>query len=178
MNISIVGRHVDLSDSIKSHLESGLEALTKFNLDIISVRTILSSDEKRGKKSLSAELTLNIAHRNSIAVKTKDKDLYVAIDTAISKAQKVLRREHDKVTDTKREGLEESTFKHITSKEDSDDIVEDEIIPMELELYKPMEIAEALDRLKDSNKQFYPFYDHDDKLRIIYKVEENRYGLY
>jgi putative sigma-54 modulation protein len=174
MNLSIVSRNFDLSDSIKAHVESSLDSITKFNINIISIRVILSTS----KKSFSSEMNINIAHKNSVVVKTEGQDMYLAIDSAFGKAQKVLRREHDKVTDRKRESSEEITYRQISSTENSEDIVEDEIVPMELELYKPMEIAEALQRLKDSSKQFYPFYDHDDKLRIIYKIESNKYGLY
>jgi len=178
MNISIVGRHLELTDAIKSHIESGIETLKKYQLNIISVRAIIAVEEKKGLKTVSVEFTINIAHKNTVVIKQKDKDLYTAIDTAISKAHKVLRREHDKIKDHKKVGLEESTYQHITSLDENSDSVEDEIIPKELEIYKPMEIAEALERLKDSEQQFYVFYDLDEKMRVIYKISDNKFGLY
>lgn len=178
MNISMVGRHVELTDGIKSHIESGVDTLKKYQLNIISVRAIIAVEEKKGLKTISIEFTINIAHKNTVVIKQKDKDLYIAIDAAIAKAQKVLSREHDKIKDHKKVGLEESTYQHITSLDENDESVDDEIIPQELELYKPMEIAEALERLKDSGKQFYVFYDQDEKMRVIYKISDNKFGLY
>ena len=177
MNISMVGRHVELTDNIKAQIESGVEGLTKYQLNIISFKAIIAVEEKSGLKTISAEFTINIARKNTIVIKQKDKDLTVALDNTFDKAHKVLSREHDKIKDHKKDGLEKSTYKHISSIE-SENIVEDEIVPQELELYKPMEVADALDRLKESKQQFYVFYDHTDKMRVIYRISNNKFGLY
>jgi putative sigma-54 modulation protein len=174
LNLSIVGRHVDLSDSIKETVESGVAILQKFELNIISIRVILSDGDK---KSFSAEFAINIAQKNSIVVKSTGKDLYSAIDSAIKKAEKTLRREHDKIKDHRKDSISESTFKLISEKEDNE-VIEDEIIPQEPKIDKPMEIAQALEHLKDSKDKFFVFYDFDERLRTVYKIEENKYGLY
>ena len=76
MNTSIVGRHVDLTDAIKDYINSSVEVFKKYNLDIISVNSIISQEEKHGKKAFSFEFTLNIAHLDTVVVKQKDKDLF------------------------------------------------------------------------------------------------------
>jgi len=177
MNINLVGRHVELNDRIKSQIQSGADSLTKYQLNITSFKAVIAVEEKSSLKTISAEFSIKIAHRNSITIKQKAKDLAVAIDNAFDKAHIILNREHDKIKDHRKDGLEVSTYKHISSIESSD-FVEDEIVPQELELYKPMEVAEALDILKDSGKQFYVFYDNEQKMRVIYKISENRFGLY
>ena len=48
MNTSIVGRHIDLTDAIKEYINSSIEVFKKFNLDIISVNSIISQEEKHG----------------------------------------------------------------------------------------------------------------------------------
>ena len=171
MNLSIVGRHLELTDSIKEYVESAKDSLKKYNLDIISTRVVLSADEKGGKKGFAVEFAINLAHKNTIVIKQKDKDLYAAIDLAIERAKKVLRRHHDKIIDRRVKVDEEVA--NTPSLEDAD-----EIIPTELDIYKPMEIEEALNELKNSDKQFYVFYDMDDKLRVIYKRKDGKFGLY
>jgi putative sigma-54 modulation protein len=178
MNVSMVGRRVELTDNIKNQIETGIESLSKYNLNIISFKVVISVEEKKGLKTISAEFGINVAQKNSFVIKVKDKDLTVAIDNAFEKADKVLNREHDKIKNRKKEGLEESTYKHISAIESSEDAIEDEIIPQELELYKPMEVAEAVENLKDSGKHFFVFYDNDDKMRVIYKISNNKFGLY
>lgn len=177
MNYSIVGRHIDLDRDIRSYIEKSIEGLTKYQLDLISIKVILSSDEKKKYKRVAVELIINIAHKNSIVIKQKEKELFNAIDSAFSKADSVLRKEHEKMKSHRKEGLKETTYKYITANDEEKE-VEDEIIPQELELYKPMEVAEALERLKEGDKQFYVFYDHDEKMRVIYKISDNKYGLY
>ncbi len=166
MNLSIVGKQLELTDAIKAHVESGIDSLAKYNLDIISTRVVLSTDDKKG---FSAELAINLAHMNTVVIKQKDKDLYTAIDLAVDRAKKVLRRHHDKITNHKVKEKEVAV-------ESFDDI--DEIVATRLNSYKPIEIEEALSELKDSDKQFFVFMDMDDKMRIIYKKSDDTYGLY
>ncbi len=179
MNMSLVGRQFELTDAIKAHIQSAVESLKKYNLDIISTRVVVSADEKNGKKGYAVEFTINLPQKNTIVIKQKDKDVYAAIDLAVDRAQKVLRRHHDKVTDyrvTKLEEIANVNMEEMNEIEAEEDV--DEIIPMELDLYKPLEIEEALEMLKESNKQFLIFIDKDDKTRVLYKRKDNKFGLY
>ena len=180
MNTSLVGRQLELTDAIKTHIESAVESLKKYNLDIIATRVAVSADERGGKKGFSVEFSINLPHKNTIVVKQKDKDLYAAVDIAIERAQKVLRRHADKIKAHKAIKVSEFANLSIPSIDDELEIDDeiDEIVPMELDLYKPMDIEEALDMLKESNMQFYIFNDKDDKTRVLYKRKDNRYGLY
>lgn len=182
MNMSLVGRQLELTDAMKTHIESAIESLKKYHLDIIATRVAVSADEKNGKKGFSVEFSINLPHKNTIVVKQKDKDVYAAVDLAIERAQKVLRRHHDKVTAHKAVKVSEVANLNIPDLEiDADhevDIEIDEIVPMELDLYKPLDIEEALELLKESNKQFFIFHDKEDKTRVLYKRNDNRYGLY
>ena len=180
MNTGIVGRHVDLTDSIKEHINSSIEVFKKYNLDIISVNAIISQEEKHGKKAFSFEFTLNIAHLDTVVVKQKDKDLYAAIDISVDRVSKVLRRHHDKIAAHKATKLTE-----VVATEIQDQIAlelekfEDEITPVRLTSYKPMDIEEALEELKASDAQFKVFYDKDDVMRVLYKSSiQGKFGLY
>lgn len=170
MNTSIVGKQFDLTDSIKGYIDNAVDSLKKYNLDIISVRTVISADEKNGKKGFSVEFSINMAHKSTIVIKQKEKDVYAAIDLAIERAKKVLRRHHDKITNHKKkdESVEVETFEG----------TDEEIVPMRLDSYKPMEVEEALQELKESGKQFIVFQDMEEKMRFMYKRSDDRYGLY
>ncbi len=177
MNMQVVGRHIDLTDPIKNHINAAVETLDKYNLDIISIRAIVSAEEKKGKHGISIEFTINLPHKNTIVIKQRDKDLYAAIDIAIGRAHKVLRRHHEKVTDHHTHpGIEQTTYDHLNL--ESDEGQEDEIVPMDLDLHKPLEIEEALNMLKDSEKQFLIFNDHDNKTCVIHKRNDAKFGLY
>lgn len=171
MNTSIVGKQFSLSDAIKEYVEKSFENFNKYQLDIISVRCVLSADEKHGKKGFWAEFSLNLAGLDTIVIKQKDKDLYAAIDKAIDRISKILRRTHDKNVSHKNQ----DTIKELKI---SSFVEEDEIVPMELDLYKPLEIEEALERLKSSNDIFLVFNDIDAKMRVLFKKKDGKFGLF
>lgn len=175
MNTSIVGKQFELTDPIKSYVESAFESLQKYNLDIISIRAVILADEKRGKKGFGVEFAINLAKMDTVVIKQKDKDLYAAVDLAVDRASKVLRRHHDKLTTHKNKDDKKESA-NLPETENFDGV--DEIIPIELELYKPMEIEEALEILKSSEMQFYVFNDINAKMRIIYKRNDGKFGLY
>ncbi len=56
MNTSIVGRHIELTEPIKEYVNSSVDIFKKYNLDIISVNSIISQEEKHGKKLLVLSL--------------------------------------------------------------------------------------------------------------------------
>ncbi|WP_457746450.1 ribosome hibernation-promoting factor, HPF/YfiA family [Sulfurimonas sp.] len=177
MNISITGRGVELTDPIKEHITASIETLKKYNLDIISVNAIVSAQHKKGKEHSYVEFVINLAHKNSIIIKQNDQDLYAAIDLATDRAQKAMRRLHDRVTDHQKVGLNEAKAEVVDVKEQAQKI-EDEIIPVELELYKPREVEDVLEDLKQSGKMFEIFLDHEQKTRVLYKRNDGKFGLY
>lgn len=50
MHTIITSRHFELTDSIKDYIYHLTESLGKYNLDILSVRVVISYQEKRGTK--------------------------------------------------------------------------------------------------------------------------------
>ncbi len=180
MNTGIVGRHIDLTDAIKNYVNSSIDIFKKYNLDIISVNAIIDQEEKHGKKQFSFEFTLNIANLDTVVVKQKDKDLYSAIDIAVDRVSKVLRRHHDKVSGHKATKLTEVVLQDIEDQIAKElDTLDNEIVPVRLTSYKPIDIEEALNDLKASDASFKVFYDKDDNMRVLYKKsEEGKFGLY
>jgi len=180
MNTSIVGRHITLTDSIKDHINSSIQNFKKYNLDIISVNSIISQESKNSKNLISFEFTLNVANIDTIVIKQRDKDLYNAIDIAVDRTLKVLRRHHEKIVEHKAtkltkvqsDSIEDNVAREL-EKFDS------EIIPMKLNSYKPTNIEDALLDLKNSESQFKVFYDNDDNMRVLYKTnQDSKFGLY
>jgi len=177
MNISLTGRHLELTDAIKAHMNTSIETLSKYNMDIISVNVVASAQTKKGKEHSVVEFVINLAHKNSIIIKQNDGDLYAAIDIAISRAQKAMRRMHDKDTAHHKIGLNEVKAE-IADVKEATEAMEDVIVPFELELYKPREVEDVLNDLKDSDKTFEIFIDHEDKTRVLFKRSNGTFGLY
>jgi len=177
MNISITGRQLELTDAIKAHVNTSIESLSKYNMDIISVNVIASAQTKKGKEHSVVEFVINLAHKNSIVIKQNDGDLYAAIDIAISRAQKAMRRMHDRDTEHHKVGMNDAKAANVDVKAEAE-AMEDEIVPVELELYKPREVEDVLQDLKDSDKIFEIFLDNEGKTRVLFKKSNAKFGLY
>lgn len=181
MNLSVAGRQLDMTEGIRGHIEHAVNSLKKFNLDIISTRVVVSADERNGKKGFTVDLNLNLPQKTAVVIKQKDKDLYAAIDLAAERAEKVLRRYHDKEVSHRVTKITDFGNLNFLEPEDIEENIEtdtDEIIPMELDSYKPMDIEEALEMIKDTKQQFLIFNDKEDKTRVLYKRKDNKFGLY
>jgi len=176
MSKNIVGRHYELSESIRDHISESIDALDKYNLNIISSNTIITADNKT-KKNVSVELVLNLKDKNTIVITQSDKDVYAAADTAFSRAEKALRRHADKIKDHK-----VMSFKDLGEEAEAVlemDTEEVELVPMDLELHKPLDFEEAIDALKaEKKRQFIVFNDNDGLMRVMYKRADGKFGLY
>ena len=159
MNTSLVGKHIELTDAMKEHIQSAIATLKKYNLDIISTRVVISPVEKSG---FIVEFSINIAHKNTIVIKQDHKDMYAAVDLAIERAKKVLRRHHDKITGHR-----------ATKNDETNELPIDEIIPMELELYKPLAVEDAIEVLKGSKKDFLVYIDYHDNVKVLKKNKDD-----
>jgi putative sigma-54 modulation protein len=176
MNISLTGRHVELTDAIKAHMNTSIDTLSKFHMDIISVNVIASSTSKKGKDHSCIEYVINLAHKNSIIIKQSDEDLYAAIDLATTRAQKAMRRMHDRDVTHHKVGMNEVKAEAVDVKEVAE-AMEDEIVPVTLSL-EPREVEDVLADLKESTKIFDIFIDNEGKSRVLYKKSNGSFGLY
>jgi len=178
MNTNIVGRKIDLTDAIKDYIESAFTQLEKYNLDIIAAKAIVSSIKKNHKDVFEIEFTIQLAKRDTVVIKQSDKDLYAAIDIALDRAKKVLRRYKEKISSKmhSHESIKNMDAKipNIYSGESEDD----ELIPAVIDFDKPVEINEALEFLKSSDLTFVVFDDMDGKRRVIYRRKDAKFGIY
>ncbi len=178
MNKSITGRHFELTETIKAYADAAVEGLNKYHLDIISANTVISANEKNGKKGFVTEFIINLKDKNTIVITQNDKDVYAAIDLAIERVKKSLRRHADKI-----KGHRIMSFKDlgveaeaVTDLETNEEI---EIVPMDLELHKPLDFDEAIQALKEEKKrQFIVFNDESGLMRVMYKRADGKFGLY
>ena len=172
MNTSIVGKNIELTDAIKNYAESAFEAIQKYNLNIISANIVVS-DNKKGE--FIVEFVINVKDKHTVVITQRDKDLYAAIDLAVERAKKNLRRYADKIKDPINGGIKElDNGETIENVEES----EDDIIPLEPKLYKPLDFEEAKMMLEESDENFFVFYDIDGNMRVITKLDGGKYGLY
>ncbi|NPA65418.1 MAG: ribosome-associated translation inhibitor RaiA [Epsilonproteobacteria bacterium] len=93
MPLQLRTKDITLSESNKAHLDSVIESFKKYNLDITKIYVNITKE----KKEVHVEFEIDVAHASPIVINQTDKDLTVAIDLAAERAEKALRRLHDKL---------------------------------------------------------------------------------
>jgi len=178
---SITGRHFELTEPIKAYADAAVDGLNKYHLDIISASTVISANEKNGKKGFATEFIVNLKDKNTIVITQNDKDVYAAMDLGIERVKKSLRRHKEKIKGHRIMSFKDlgSDAEAVTEQLDYLDQTEIEIIPMDLELHKPMDFDEAIGALKaEKKRQFIVFNDNDGLMRVMYKRADGKFGLY
>ncbi len=97
MNVQTRSKDIHISDHTRAHLQAAKEQFLKYGMEITTANIYISKE----KEGVSVEFELHIAHQQPIVVKQDDQDLDAAIDIAIDRTSKALRRLADKVKDHK-----------------------------------------------------------------------------
>ena len=92
MNLVISGRHVAVTPSIRSYLESKLSKIRRHFDHVIGVNVILAADHL----AREVEVSCHVAGKE-IFVKSGDPDLYAAIDAAADKLDRQVIKHKDRL---------------------------------------------------------------------------------
>jgi putative sigma-54 modulation protein len=167
MNVSVVGRNVELTEAIKDHVKKVVNEVEKYNLSINHSTVTIEKDKR---DFFDVEIVMNIPHKGTVVVHYKDKDMYAALDKAKDKLEKLLRRYHDKI---KEHHAKNDKLEVLIVEENKDEIVE---VPLDVE--KPLSLEEAVEEYKNSGLYFMVFRDTNGEKRVIYRRKDGKLGLY
>lgn len=103
MGLQIRAKGITLTDGTKAHIEGAIEAFGKYTLEITSVDCVVALE----KKGVMVEFNIKVAHAKPVVITQHDDDLDTAIDLAIERATKALRRLHDRVVSHGAESLKD-----------------------------------------------------------------------
>lgn len=91
MNIKITGRSIEVTDAMKDYIEKRLERLEKFEGKNTDVNVVCSVE----REDQIAEIQIN--HDGEfLRVEERNADFYAAIDLALDRAERQLRKEKKK----------------------------------------------------------------------------------
>ncbi|MCM8766219.1 MAG: ribosome-associated translation inhibitor RaiA [Candidatus Omnitrophica bacterium] len=92
MQISITGRHIEVSPDLKSYVEKQIEKLNKFDNHIIRAHVILEVEKFR----YGAEIVLTLK-KQVLKVKEITSNIYGSVERAVKRLEKNLHRFEEKV---------------------------------------------------------------------------------
>ncbi len=97
MQISITGRHMEITDAIRDHTHEKIQRELLEFPRILSVHAILDVEKYRHK----AEVVIHAPNHLEVDARAESDNMYASIDQAVEKAAKQLHRMHEKWQDKK-----------------------------------------------------------------------------
>ncbi len=93
MPLHIRTKDITLSETNKKHIEGVIEGFKKYNLEFSKIYVNITKE----KNMVHVEFEIDVAHHTPIVINQHDEHLDAAIDLAAERAEKALRRLHDKI---------------------------------------------------------------------------------
>ena len=98
MLFTITGKHVEITDAIRSHAEEKTAKLPKYYSSVNQVEVIIDSGD--GSDAI-VEVIARAEHSNVFIAKESGQDTYACIDLAVHKLERQLRRKKKKQRNNK-----------------------------------------------------------------------------
>ncbi len=183
MNVTITGRHMEMTEALKAYIESGLKKVKAHFDKVIDVDVVLDVEKHRH----IAEVNL---HANGVRIHSREasSDMYASVDAVMAKLEKQIRKYKGRINKHQpRSGREDLSYGHAIiafqpSNGDGDGdadveqvhhIVQREKLPM-----KPMTVEEAVMQLELLDEPFLVFSNADtSQVNVVYSRNDNTYGL-
>ncbi len=182
MQLLITGRHVDITEPLRSHIEKKMQKIKEYFDQLIEVRVVLSVEKYRQ----FAEITIlgNGIHFHSTE---STEDMYASIDKAVEKIERQLRKRRTKVQTRRKKGPEEVPGVPAGEEEVPVELpgelpVEQyggyQVVVMDGIPAKPMSVEEAIMQLDVSDDEFFAFVNQlTDQVNVVFRRKSGGYGL-
>jgi len=172
MKLNIRGSKLEITDAIKSYLESKVQKLDKYfeNPEEITANIVAKT------KGINQTIEITIPIKRAILrVEESNNDLYSSIDLAIDKLERQIRKNKTKIKQkNNRERFDMFVDFEIEEEyEDNETIVKRKTIDM-----KPMSEEEAILQMDLLGHEFFIFKNSDtDNNAVLYKRKDGNYGI-
>ena len=113
MTISIIGRHVELKDSVKEYARSKFENLNRFFGGLGNVEVVFKSEDRK----IHCEVIMHINKHGTVVVDVARDEFNEATDVALDKCERQLSRLKEKIED-KRPGKQPAVPEEDTAEAD------------------------------------------------------------
>ena len=169
MEILIRGNKVDITDSMSSYVKEKLAKLDKYmNTDSVKANVLV----KVRNYSQKVEVTIPL---NTLILRAEEEqqDFYSAVDLVVSKLERQIRKNKDKLIKKEKKGIKEINVDDIIPIENDEKVIKRKKIDI-----KPMNEEEAILQMELLGHNFYLYRDADTNAAcVIYKRLDGGYGI-
>lgn len=173
MKISVTFRNAEGEDWQREYVEERLKKLEKYIDNPVDARVILSVEKFRN----TAEINL-MANGLNINGREEEKDMHLAIDNAIEKIERQLKKRKEKVrgfkTNLSRSGESGEEF----ATEEGEDSPDAKVVETRKMVLKPMSIDDAVLEMETTKNRFVIYRDSStENINVIYRREDGKFAL-
>lgn len=172
MNISLRGDKIEITEAMKAYAKDKISKLEKYFENSANIdATVLVKIKNHTHK---VEITIPLK-KYILRTEVEDGDFYAAVDLAIDKLERQIRKNKTRFESKKIKDAKEFVYDYIEEyKEPSNEtIVKRKNINM-----KPMDEEEAILQMELLGHSFYLYKDADTNIpTLIYKRKDGNYGL-
>jgi putative sigma-54 modulation protein len=173
MKISVTFRNAEAESWQKEYVEERLNKLNKYIDNPVDARVILSVEKFRN----TAEINL-MADGLTINGKEEEKDMHLAIDNAIDKIERQLKKRKEKVRDFKNSSARDEGFGHESAGEEGDETPDAGVVETRKVVLTPMSIDDAILEMETTKNRFVIYRDTStENVNVIYRREDGKFAL-
>ena len=177
MNITVTGRHVNVTESMRDYAKEKMQKLDKYAEKLIIDAHLIMDVEKYRQM---VEVTLK-GKTFSIHAKEETGDMYSSIDMLLSKLENKLRSIKEKLQDHHKKSTKEvETILHVLPKSEEQAPGEERTITVRSEVLdgKPLFLEDAIMKLQELHSPFLVFINAEtNKINVAHKISKSEIGV-
>jgi putative sigma-54 modulation protein len=172
MQTSVTFKNIDPSENLKAYVGEKLDRFDKYLYNPAEANVVLSVEKFRHM----AEINI-IGDKLNIYGKEVTDDMYSAIDIALDKLEKQIKKNKQKIR-KHRGGQKPNTKENIGAySQVGEDDASQHILVKNIE-YKPMDVEEAVMQMNLVSDNFLVFTDaRTNQVNVLYRRKDGNYGL-
>ena len=173
MKVSVTFRNKEGENWHKEYIDQKLRKLEKYLDTPVEARVVLSVEKFRNV----AEINLMTNGQNMNA-KEEAKDMYLAIDNAIEKIERQLKKRKERIRGHKSNTGRGEEITAAEQYSDEDEAQETKIVEVKKVILKPMSLDDAIMEIDSSRNRFVVYRDSiTENVSIIYVRDDGKYAL-
>jgi putative sigma-54 modulation protein len=173
MKISVTFRNAEGEDWQREYVEERLKKLEKYIDNPVDARVILSVEKFRN----TAEINL-MANGLNINSREEEKDMHLAIDNAIEKIERQLKKRKEKVRGFKTNTSRSGEFGGESPVEEGEESTDSKVVEARKVVLKPMSIDDAVLEMETTKNRFVIYRDSStENVNVIYRREDGKFAL-
>lgn len=169
MEVLIRGNKIDITDAMSNYVNEKLSKLDKY-MDTNTIKANVLVKVRNYTQKIEVTIPLKTL---ILRAEEEQEDFYSAVDLVVSKIERQIRKNKDKLIKKEKRGNKEFNTEEIIPIETDEKVIKRKKIDL-----KPMDEEEAVLQMELLGHSFYLYKDSESNtVRLLYKRKDGGYGI-